>query len=104
MREKRRYRRSPYSGLVRLSWDERGETIYAIGKCIECGEGGVRFISAFPVPLHSPVVLNVDGINLSGCGRVKHVARRGEKFVVGVAFNSRPDKAALASLRRLRAM
>ena len=99
-KEARRHRRLPYSGPVRLSWEDevRGPR-FALVKCIDVSEGGLRIESPVPVPLRATVSLSAGRIYVSGAGSVKHVQRFGAKYLIGVQLNGPLDKKALDTIR-----
>lgn len=99
-KEARRYRRLPYSGTVRLSWEEPGRgQRFAQGKCVDLSESGVRIEMSMPVPLRATVALNVDRIQVTGAATVKHVVRYGAKYLVGVELTTALTAKALEALR-----
>ncbi len=100
-KETRRHVRVPYLGAVRISWeDARGLSNYGLGKCVDVSEDGMRIEVAEAIPLRSSVSLRAEGINFSGSATVKHVARRGSKFVLGLELNYALRDQVLALLRQ----
>jgi hypothetical protein len=86
-KEARRHRRVPWMGPVRLSWeDARGEVRFAQVKCIDVSESGMRIECPVPVAPGSRILLNAERIHISGAATVKHVARFGGKYILGVAL------------------
>jgi hypothetical protein len=86
---------------VRISWeDARGLRNYGIGKCVDVSEDGLRIEVAEAIPLHSHVSLRAEGINFSGSATVKHVARRGSKFILGLELSHGLRDQVLALLRQ----
>ena len=99
MSERRRHGRIPYDGPVRLSWeDEHGHVLYAQGKCMDVSEGGLRIEVQEWVPVRTYVTLRADRIDVSGTAVVKHVRRRGTRFVVGLAISQQLRLKGLAKL------
>jgi hypothetical protein len=88
-KETRRHQRSLYTGPVRVSWEESGGLIkYTEAKCLDVSEGGLRMEARVLIPRNTSVTLRVERINLAGSASVKHVARRGSKFVLGLRLSS----------------
>lgn len=84
----RRHPRLPYLGRVRISWeDTHGTPKYALANCMEISEGGVRIETPEPIPVYARVSLRVEQINLVGSAAVKHIARRGSKYVLGLEMS-----------------
>jgi len=84
-KEARRHRRVPWMCPVRLSWeDPRGETRFAQVKCVDVSQSGMRIECPVPVAPGSRVLLNAERIHISGAATVKHLARFGGKYILGV--------------------
>ena len=83
----RRHRRVPYVGPVRISWEDAHGPRYAQARCLDVSEGGLRIEVPGPIPVHSRISLRADRINLVGFATVKHVARHGSKYVIGLSLN-----------------
>jgi hypothetical protein len=89
-RDLRRHQRVQYLGPARISWeDANGFPKYAQGSCLDVSASGLRMnVEVFePIPVRSRVSLRVDRIKLAGSATVRHVARRGAKFVVGLEMS-----------------
>ena len=76
-KEARRNRRIPYSGSVRLSWEDPRGSRFALGRCIDISETGLRVELPVTIPMHTAVLLTAERIGLSGSASVKHLARFG---------------------------
>src|SRR3981081_3996731 len=86
----RRHNRIPYPGLIKLCWqDTRGDNKIGQGKCIDISASGLRMELPEPVILRSYVTLRSERIGLASSGSVRHCARFGGKYIVGIEF-SRP--------------
>jgi hypothetical protein len=96
--EKRRYRRVPYIGPVRVGWSVGGEIRYASAKCIDVSGGGLRLEVPVPVPLLTGISLNADRINVSGSARVRHMTRYGAKYLIGVELSQALQEKVMAAL------
>lgn len=85
----RRHGRIPYTGPVRVSWqDSDGQSRYMMAKCIDVSEGGLRIESSEPIPARAVILLNAERLKVSGSATVKHVVRRGSKYLLGVELNA----------------
>jgi hypothetical protein len=80
----RRHRRVPYLGPIKLSWEEQGQQRFAIAKCIDVSESGLRIESPQPVPPGTNIQFGAERIKLAGAASVKHVVRSGSKYLLGV--------------------
>jgi hypothetical protein len=87
-RESRRHQRIPYLGPIRISWeDERGLPKFVQGRCFDVSEKGLRIEVSQPIPINSRISLRADRINLGGSAVVKHVARQGSKYILGLELS-----------------
>lgn len=80
----RRHRRIPYFGPIRISWEERGQPRFAMARCVDISDSGLRIESPVPVPSGAVIQLGAERIKLAGAAAVKHVVRNGSKFLLGV--------------------
>jgi len=99
-KESRRNNRFPCAGPVRLSWDERGQPQYALGKCIDISKAGLRVELQESIPVRTRVAFRMEAINESGSGTVRHVTRRNMKVILGLALSHPLTKQILESLER----
>jgi hypothetical protein len=84
----RRYDRIPYAGQVRISWEDLGGfPKYALAKCVDVSESGMRIEVPEAIPARSKVSMRADPINFFGSATVKHVTRRGSKFILGLELS-----------------
>lgn len=83
----RRNSRILYQGPIRMSWEERGQPFFAMAKCLDVSAGGLRIESPQPVPHGTAVQLNAERIKLAGTATVKHVVRRGAKYLLGLQLS-----------------
>jgi hypothetical protein len=86
-KEARRNRRIPYSGSVRISWEDARGPHFSMGRCIDISETGLRIELPVSIPLHTAVMLTAERIGLSGSASVKHLARFGAKHLIGLQLN-----------------
>ena len=99
-RDIRRYQRIPYLGAVGISWeDEHGLPRYAPATCLDVSEGGLRIEVPERIPVSSRISLRADRINLQGSATVKHIARRGSKYILGLNLSQALRDQALAVIR-----
>jgi len=80
----RRHRRIPYVGPIRISWEEHGQSRFALAKCVDISESGLSIESPQTVPRGAIIQLGAERIRLTGAATVKYVVRKGAKFVLGV--------------------
>jgi hypothetical protein len=100
MKDARRHGRIPYLGPLRISWIEpSGEPRFAMAKCIDVSEAGLRIELSVGIPLRTPITLNAERIKMSGPASIKHVARRGAKYILGLELSQALQKQAAAALR-----
>src|ERR1035438_2973321 len=84
-KEIRRHPRIPYFGRVRISWqDSQGCPRYMTGKCLDVSEAGIRVEVPEPIPARTNVMLRAEQLNLTGSAIVKHVARQGLNYFLGL--------------------
>ncbi len=100
MKDGRRHHRIPYAGPIRVSWqDPSGNPCFAMGKCIEVSESGLRFEVTVNIPERTIVQMNAERIKFSGSATVRHVERRGARFVLGLELSQSMTQKAVAALR-----
>ena len=97
----RRYQRILYAGPIRVSWEEHGQPCFAIGKSVDISEQGMR-IEVLP-PLRSGVTLQLasERMRFTGSAAVKHVARRGAKYLLGLELSHPVSEKTIAELAPL---
>ena len=83
-KDTRRYSRIPYTGPIRVSWEDRGQPCFAIGKSIDISQHGMRIEVLPPVRTGVRVQLAVERIGFAGSAAVKFVGRRGAKYLLGL--------------------
>lgn len=100
MKESRRHSRIPFLGPLRLGWcDLSGEPRYAIAKCLDVSESGLRVEVPVSIPQRTSVSLNAERIKLSGSATVRHVVRHGAKYIVGLELSQKLQEKTAAALR-----
>jgi hypothetical protein len=99
-KDARRHPRLPYSGPVRLGWEDPAYgTRYAQGKCIDVSERGLRVEVPVPIPPRTAVSISADRIHVTGSASVKHAVRFGAKYLVGLELNSTLPPKAIDTIR-----
>jgi len=94
----RQHGRIRYTGPVRLAWDERGEPRYAQAKCIDLSPNGLRVEAPVGMPPRSRISLRIEELKLSASALLKHVARRGSKYILGLELSHALQEKALAAI------
>ena len=97
---RRRHQRSPYAGVLLISWeDERGTIKYGRVKCRDIAVGGLQIESPEPIPLRTRVVLRGERLLIDGSATVRHIIRTGAKYVVGLEMSNtlKPQVVEMAS-------
>jgi PilZ domain-containing protein len=98
VKDLRRQRRIPFAGLIRLSWDERGDTHYCQAKCIDISENGLRVEAPVAIPAQTRISLRAEGLKLSGTAVLKNIVRRGgSKHILGLQLGQALQEKALAA-------
>jgi hypothetical protein len=83
----RRNPRIPYQGPIRIAWEEHGQPRFATTKCLDISAEGLRIESSQPVPRGAVIQLNAERIGLAGSATVKHVVRKGAKYLLGLELS-----------------
>jgi hypothetical protein len=100
MKEGRRHRRIPYAGPIRLSWsDPSGNPRFAMGKCIEVSESGLRVEVPANIPERTILQLNAERIKFAGSSTVRHTERHGAKYILGLELSQSMTEKAVAAIR-----
>ncbi len=86
-KNRRRHRRIPCLNPIRVSWEEHGQPRYAIAKCIDISETGLRIESPYPVPAGTSILLASERIDLRSSAKVRNLVRNGSKFLLGIQLN-----------------
>jgi hypothetical protein len=94
----RRHRRISYVGPVRLSWEEHGQPRFAMAKCLDISETGLRIESPQPLRPGTNIQLGAERIRLAGAATVKHMVRSGSKYLLGVELSQTMLRNSLAQL------
>jgi hypothetical protein len=100
MNESRRHHRIPYAGPIRVGWsDSTGSPRFAVAKCIEVSESGIRIEVSVNIPERTVLQMNAERIKFAGSGTVKHTVRRGAKYILGLELSHSMGAKAVAALR-----
>ena len=97
----RRHDRVPYTGPIRLAWDEGGEPRYVQAKCIDISAGGLRVEAPAAIPPQARISLSIQELKLSGSARLKNVTRRGAKYTLGLELSQTLQEKALLAIRQV---
>jgi hypothetical protein len=97
-KDSRRHRRFPYANPVRISWEEQGQPRYAMTKCINVSEKGLRIESAHPVKIGTLIMLRSERINLHCSATVKQSVRQGSKYLLGLQLTDAVRSDAIADV------
>lgn len=73
---------------------------FAHVKCVDVSEGGMRVEGPVPVPLRANILLRAERIHLSGSAVVKHVARYGAKYILGLEMSHALQEKTLAAIQQ----
>ena len=80
----RRYRRIPYMGQLRISWEDQGSPRYSMARCIDLSEDGLRIEVSQPVRPGTVIQIGAERIQLAGAACVKRMERYGSKYLLGL--------------------
>jgi len=87
MSDKRRKQRQLFDCILEISWQDghansRTLTVHAI----DLSNSGIRVESSEPIDQHTEVYVRAERYGLTGSTSVRHCARRGSKYVLGLEF------------------
>lgn len=83
----RRHGRTPFPEPVRLNWDDGQGRLYEVrGKGIDRSPSGLRLEVKDPVPAKAIVLVHAGSHGAVGSAYVRHCARRGVRYMVGLEF------------------
>lgn len=98
---RRHHERSPYTGIVLISWeDDRGTIKYGRVKCRDIGGGGLQIESPVAIPVRTRVALRGERLLIDGSATVRHVVRTGVKFMIGLELTNTVSEQILESARQ----
>jgi|KBSMisStaDraftv2_1062788.scaffolds.fasta_scaffold95873_2 hypothetical protein len=85
--ERRKRARTAFKGAVVLCWtDDRGRDNYASGRCADISERGCSIELTDSLPVRANVSLRIPDLDVSAFASVRHVTRKGMKYIVGLEF------------------
>ena len=85
----RRYPRRSLLGQLLISWQfPRGTDKFSTGRLLEVSEWGIRLEVPEQIRPNTNVYIRCEKLDFSGSGQVRHCARSGSKYVVGVALSA----------------
>jgi len=86
---RRRGVRLRFQTAFRIFWNEDvSQPKYVKAFCREISEHGLSLETSDPIPVDTRVSLRADSGVLFGDARVKHVTKRGAKYILGVELSS----------------
>jgi hypothetical protein len=83
-KNKRRHRRIPFSAPVRISWEEQASPWFAIARCVDLSEEGMRIEVARAVRPGTRLQIAAENIKFTGSASVRRSDRHGSKFMLGL--------------------
>jgi hypothetical protein len=90
MTDKRRKQRQLFDCSLEISWKDREGSSRLMGvHAIDLSNSGIRVESSEPIDLQTEVYVRAERYGLTGTTSVRHCARRGSRYVLGLEFN--PD-------------
>ena len=95
-KNKRRHRRIPYGAPIRISWEEEFLPSFAIARCIDLSQEGMRIEVSQPIRPGTRIQIAAENFKFTGSASVRRVDRRGAKYLLGLQLTQamRPDKIA----------
>jgi hypothetical protein len=90
----RRHRRIPYVAPIRISWEDRGQPSFAIARCIDLSEEGMRIEVSQAVRPGTRLQIAAEHFKFTGSASVRRMDRHGSKYMLGLQLTQamRPDK------------
>jgi hypothetical protein len=83
----RRYPRFPYSGSIRIAWDDPAgyrKTVKA--ELLDLSEGGMRLSVPEAIPIGAYVFIDYPKLGISASASVRYCRRGVMKYAIGVEF------------------
>lgn len=71
---------------------------YTRGKSLDVSASGLRIEAGDSVPLHQLVTVNMEELKVTGSARVRHVHRKGFKYILGLDLSETLGARALEAL------
>ena|SRR5215471_3148722 len=98
-RDLRRNFRIPYSGVVQVSWEDKGLPGFAQGRCVNLSEDGLRIELSTSIPVQTMVTIRIPDIKLVGTAWVRHSRRNGLKFSLGLELSQQLRRSASQTIK-----
>lgn len=77
-----------YKGDIVVTWDDpAGGVHYATARCVDISEQGVSLQLHQSIPARCFVSFRIDRLKLAGRATVRHCAKRGAYFRIGLEFS-----------------
>lgn len=80
----RRHRRIPYVAPVRISWEQEGSPAFAIARCIDLSEEGMRIEVAKAIRPGTRLQIAAEHFKFTGSASVRRSDRLGSKYMLGL--------------------
>jgi|SRR5580698_42855 PilZ domain len=95
-KNKRRHRRIPYGAPIRISWEEQFVPSFAIARCVDLSEEGMRIEVSQAIRPGTRIQIAAEQFKFTGSASVRRQDRRGAKYLLGLQLTQamRPDKVA----------
>ena len=94
----RRHRRIPYLVPMRISWEDQGQPCFAIARCIDLSQDGIRMELNQQVPRGARLQIAADRLNLFGSATVRRSERSGGKYLLGLEFSQSMPSSKIAEI------
>jgi hypothetical protein len=90
----RRHRRIPFVAPARISWEDQGRPSFAIVRCIDLSEEGMRIEVTQAIRPGTRIQIAAEHIRFSGSASVRRADRCGAKYMLGLQLTQAmgPDK------------
>jgi len=85
-RESRRQKRKPLKFKVHLTWKQGETDVFALGKCVDVSEAGLRVETKVEIPAGTFVTFRTLELGFGGTGLVRNVGRKTMVYEIGVEF------------------
>lgn len=102
----RRHRRIPLAAPARISWEDQERPSFAIARCIDLSEEGMRIEVAQAIRPGTRIQIAAECFRFTGSASVRRADRHGAKYVLGLQLTQsmRPDKIAEIEAHPLRSL
>lgn len=85
----RRHARHPFEDVLRVTWkDTRGQLRKLKARCLDLSPEGARLETDTPIQSRTNIALDSARFGSLGTASVRHCARQGLKYAIGVEFTA----------------